>query len=409
MNAPALTHWVSALLSAKSRICVPCVLLRLPIAVSRINAVRGDTLNPPLLGMTRAVSEDVVRRAMKRIDERSGLAWLAAELRDCIAPVLSQSWILDIDCTVKPLYGHQQGAQIGYNPHKPGRPSHCYHSYFMANTRICLGVEVCGGKDHAAQHGLPGLWELLDALPRTHWPAFLRGDCAYGNEALLCAAEIRRSYLRHRLSIHVFRFIGSGSEHGGLACAVRAGCLRRNRLIFGPVIGAPKVRKTAEGFRKLRMAFAFVRRSAGLEESGFELSDAVALAHQFAHVVLAFARELFTILFEHADELVFDPVGDFQVTDFEAQHFAVEGVVPRDPAGQREETAQPALALAGQVLHVVKAFAAHQHPAHGDHEHFVQEVITFESHVRHTQRKRRRKLCRRSDGDVDLRTEWRCC
>jgi hypothetical protein len=38
---------------------------------------------------------------------------------------------------------------------------------------------------------LPGLWERLDALPRTHWPAFLRGDCGYGNEALLCAAEAR--------------------------------------------------------------------------------------------------------------------------------------------------------------------------------------------------------------------------
>ena len=158
---------------------------------AHINAVRGDTLNPPLLGMTGTVSEDVVRRAMKRIDERTGLAWLAGELRACVEPVLSVPWILDIDCTIKPLYGHQQGAQLGYNPHKPGRPSHCYHSYFMANTRMCLGVEVCGGKDHAARHGLPGLWERLDALPRTHWPAFLRGDCGYGNEALLCAAEAR--------------------------------------------------------------------------------------------------------------------------------------------------------------------------------------------------------------------------
>ena len=42
---------------------------------AHINAVRGDTLNPPLLGMTHVVSEDVVRRAMKRIDERTGLAW----------------------------------------------------------------------------------------------------------------------------------------------------------------------------------------------------------------------------------------------------------------------------------------------------------------------------------------------
>jgi len=158
---------------------------------AHINSVRGDTLNPPLLGMSGTVSEDVVRRAMKRMDERAGLAWLSGELRACIEPVLRVPWVLDIDCTVKPLYGHQQGAQIGYNPHKPGRPSHCYHSYFMAGVRLCLGVEVCGGKEHAARHGLPGLWSLLDALPRTHWPAFIRGDCAYGNEQLLVEAEAR--------------------------------------------------------------------------------------------------------------------------------------------------------------------------------------------------------------------------
>jgi hypothetical protein len=39
---------------------------------AHINSVRGDTLNPPLLGMSHVVSEDVVRRAMKRMDERAG-------------------------------------------------------------------------------------------------------------------------------------------------------------------------------------------------------------------------------------------------------------------------------------------------------------------------------------------------
>ena len=141
--------------------------------------------------MNTTVSEDVVRRAMKRMEEDKGLAWLGGELRACVQPVLSQSWIMDIDVTVKPIYGHQQGAQVGYNPHKPGRPSHCYHSYFMANTRLCLGVEVLGGKEHAARHALPGLWQLLDELPRTHWPSILRGDCSYGNEMLLKEAEKR--------------------------------------------------------------------------------------------------------------------------------------------------------------------------------------------------------------------------
>ena len=124
---------------------------------THMNSVRGDQINAALLGMEHIVSEDVVRAAMKRLDAQGGLAWIGAHLRQSIAPALGLPWILDVDTTVKTLYGHQQGAQIGYNAHKPGRPSHVYHSYFVANLRICLGVEVRPGKEHAAARGLPGL------------------------------------------------------------------------------------------------------------------------------------------------------------------------------------------------------------------------------------------------------------
>jgi hypothetical protein len=52
-------------------------------------------------------------------------------------------------------------------------------------------VEVHGGNEHAVRHALEGLWSMLDALPHTHWPAMLRGDCGFGNEVLLSAAEER--------------------------------------------------------------------------------------------------------------------------------------------------------------------------------------------------------------------------
>ena len=55
----------------------------------------------------------------------------------------------------------------------------------MANLRISLGVEVRPGNEHAAAHGLNGLWHTLRALPRSRWPTFARGDCAYGNEKLM--------------------------------------------------------------------------------------------------------------------------------------------------------------------------------------------------------------------------------
>jgi hypothetical protein len=158
---------------------------------AHINALRGDGINPGLLGMSGTVSEDAVRLAMGRIDETTGLNWLSNQILGSISPALGLPWILDIDVTVKPLYGHQQGAEIGYNPQKPGRPSHVYHSYFVANLRISLGVEVRPGNEHAAAKGLPGLWQTLEKLPRHQWPTFVRGDCGYGSEITMLEHEQR--------------------------------------------------------------------------------------------------------------------------------------------------------------------------------------------------------------------------
>ncbi len=63
-----------------------------------------------------------------------------------------------VPLTIKPLYGHQEGAVLGYNPKKPGRPSHCYHTYSMASTRLVLDVDVSPGDEHASRHSAPSLW-----------------------------------------------------------------------------------------------------------------------------------------------------------------------------------------------------------------------------------------------------------
>lgn len=158
---------------------------------AHINSVRGDAINAGLPGMEKIVSEDVVRTALKRMDEAESLRWVQRHILASISPALNLPWILDIDTTVKCLYGHQEGAQIGYNPRKPGRPCHVYHSYFVANLRISLGVEVLPGKEHASAHSMAGLWAMLEALPRERWPTFVRGDCGYGNESVMSAMEER--------------------------------------------------------------------------------------------------------------------------------------------------------------------------------------------------------------------------
>jgi hypothetical protein len=135
---------------------------------AHVTALRCDAVNPPLLGMSKVVSEDALRRALAKIDETAGMQWLQAHLDYCVRPLLDEPWVLDVDATIKPLYGHQEGAVVGYNPRKPGRPSHCYHTYMLSDLRLVLRVEV-----HS----------------RERWPRLLRGDAEWGNEGVMARAE----------------------------------------------------------------------------------------------------------------------------------------------------------------------------------------------------------------------------
>jgi hypothetical protein len=159
---------------------------------AHLAALRCDALAPSLLGLAAIVSEDCVRRALRRISAEAGQDWLRRHLDQSCHEFLDSKWILDIDVTIKPIYGHQEGATLGYNPQKPGRPSHAYHTYWIATLRLCLDVEVHAGNQSAAGHGFTGLWSLIDRLPAQRRPHFLRGDCAYGQEKLMCEAEVRK-------------------------------------------------------------------------------------------------------------------------------------------------------------------------------------------------------------------------
>ena len=184
---------------------------------AHVTAIRCDGVNPGLLGMRKVISEDALRNAMKRIPEAEGTAWLDGHLSDSVAPLLDAAWILDTDTTIKPLYGHQEGAIVSYNPSKPGRPSHSYHTYLMAGTRQVLGVEVHAGNEHAAKHTQPGLLKILDELPAHRRPKLVRGDCAFGNDPLMTALTAREQpYLfKLKLSKNVKRHIGSLFRQSG--------------------------------------------------------------------------------------------------------------------------------------------------------------------------------------------------
>jgi len=138
-------------------------------------------------------------------------------LRRTYAPALEQPWIADLDVTVKPIYGHQEGAEVGYNPHKPGRPCDAYHTIFIRKLRVALDVEVHAGKDHAAMHGLANLWRVLAPLTASQRPWLVCGDANYGNERMMAECEERgqRYLFRQRSTFKVKQLVRELERRGG--------------------------------------------------------------------------------------------------------------------------------------------------------------------------------------------------
>lgn len=204
-NAPAvqdvLGSWLLGILDGHSR-------------YAHIGALRGDGVAPEILGMNKIIGDDSLRRALAAIapapkarhnaeeriaqqtQARQAEQWMQAQLRHSIAQATQTGWILDCDTTVKVLYGHQDGAVVSYNPHKPGRPSHIIHTYWIGNLRLVLDAQLQAGNRHSPSYGRTGLKALIQSLPANERPQLVRGDSAYGSEGeMIQLEELHQPYL----------------------------------------------------------------------------------------------------------------------------------------------------------------------------------------------------------------------
>ena len=159
---------------------------------SHITALRADTVTPTALAMSKVVSEDSLRRSFLDSNEPKVVEWQTKTLLKTCEPFLKVPWILDVDVCVKTIHGHQEGAVVGYNPHKKGRPSHSYHTMFVRHIRLALDVQVLPGNKHEPVHGRENVWRVLDSLPREQWPYLICADSTYGTDDYMHEAEVRK-------------------------------------------------------------------------------------------------------------------------------------------------------------------------------------------------------------------------
>jgi hypothetical protein len=163
---------------------------------SHVERLREDPTVTELFGLRSVVGDDTIKRLFASIDEAAGAAWVA----QASAPIwgaLPERLILDWDSTVQTKYGHQEGAERGYNPVKPGRKS--FHPLVAvgAGTRLCAAYRFRSGDTVTATHWQAAMQDAQATLGgRQAW--LNRGDLGLGHEAIMAwheAAPARPKFL----------------------------------------------------------------------------------------------------------------------------------------------------------------------------------------------------------------------
>ena len=148
---------------------------------------RRDRLLGELLGIKRFGSPDTLRRLFLRFGYRELTEASERLMRFSIArmrPILL-GHTLDLDSTVLCRYGGQEGSLRGYNPNKPGRPSHHPLVAFLAEGRRLLWATLRSGNSGSANGCVEFLKQALTVLPGGHRIGLVRADAGFFEKRLL--------------------------------------------------------------------------------------------------------------------------------------------------------------------------------------------------------------------------------
>ena len=156
--------------------------------------LRADRALHAMLGFDRFPGTDTVRNLLKRFTQPMIEAFWRPLWRWLLVQgwtVPTEGWSLDMDSTVFQRSGHQEGAERGYNPSRPGRHTHHPLLAVLAEAPLVLHGWLRSGKAGSARGVVPFLQEALALMPADWKLRTVRADSGFFDQALLGFLEER--------------------------------------------------------------------------------------------------------------------------------------------------------------------------------------------------------------------------
>ena len=174
--------------------------------MNRLIKIEHFTLDPlvrHLLEIADKLDIDTIRYHIKKFGMKQN-----TELSDIIGKLSSKVHkklgtaedILDLDSSVKTVYGKQEGARKGFNSKNKGKRSYHPQFAFLNSTKECLLAWLRPGDTHSANNAGEFIKQALSMLPKGISSLLVRGDSGYFDGKLLSVIE---SFLNVRYLIKV--------------------------------------------------------------------------------------------------------------------------------------------------------------------------------------------------------------
>jgi len=195
--------------------------------VTRIETFTRDILVGKLLGLKKFIDQDTLGSRLSALGQEGAIA-LHEQLMQFTKLYLAKSKLLhitlDLDSTEKTVYGHQQGAQKGYNPHKKGAKSYHPILCYVSELKYLVNSWFRAGSAYTANGVVDFIKQTLTLIP-DKTSVFLRADSGFFNGALFDLLEEQgHTYLvkvklkNLKLLLDIQKWISLGCDNNKAIC-----------------------------------------------------------------------------------------------------------------------------------------------------------------------------------------------
>lgn len=155
-----------------------------------LDVVRYDTALCNLLGWKRGADHRAYQRYFNKFLQAVNQRVFGELFRWFFSELLFDNYTLDFDSTVMVRDGNQEGAAKGYNPKRPGRPSHHPLLAFVSDVRMIANYWLRPGNTAASTNYLAFLEDTLSRLENKK-VGLVRMDSGFFTKEILDCLEYK--------------------------------------------------------------------------------------------------------------------------------------------------------------------------------------------------------------------------